>query len=103
MSTTHDRDESTSRPDDPVGAAAGKTTREGNQPSRQHKREPPPDNDDEPPIERLGGGDLLVGADAIRAYLVFLGMPDPDPYYLRRTKRWPIGNTASGSGGGGKL
>ena len=32
--------------------------------------------------ERLAG-DLLVGADAIRAYLIFLGMPEegngPDP------------------------
>ena len=46
-------------------------------------------------------GDLLVGADAIRAFLVLLGMPeDVDPYYLKRTGRWPIGNTA---GDGGKL
>jgi hypothetical protein len=49
--------------------------------------------------ERLAG-DLLVGADAIRAYLVLLGMPEgTDPYYLKRSG-WPIGNTASG---GGKL
>jgi hypothetical protein len=52
--------------------------------------------------ERLAG-DLLVGADAIRAYLIFLGMPKegngPDPYYLKRSG-WPIGNTANG---GGKL
>ena len=50
--------------------------------------------------EHLAGGDLLVGAAAIRAYLVFLGMPaGVDPYYLKRSGRWPIGNT----GGGGKL
>jgi hypothetical protein len=51
--------------------------------------------------ERLGPGDLLVGADAIRAYLVELGMPEgTDPYYLKRTGRWPIGNTG---GEGGKI
>ena len=50
--------------------------------------------------ERLAG-DLLVGADAIRAFLVHLGMPEgTDPYYLKRTGLWPIGNTA---GDGGKL
>jgi hypothetical protein len=50
--------------------------------------------------ERLAG-DLLVGADAIRAYLVHLGMPeDIDIYYLRRTGHWPIGKTA---GDGGSL
>jgi hypothetical protein len=39
------------------------------------------------------GGDLLVGADAIHAFLVHLGMPETtDIYYLRRTKRWPIGS-----------
>jgi hypothetical protein len=46
-------------------------------------------------------GDLLVGADAIRAFLVHLGMPEnTDPYYLKRSGNWPIGNTA---GDGGKL
>jgi hypothetical protein len=46
-------------------------------------------------------GDLLVGADAIRDYLIFLGMPaDIDIYYLKRTGRWPIGKT---SGDGGSL
>ena len=46
-------------------------------------------------------GDLLVGADAILAYLVFLGMPeDTDVYYLKRAGRWPIGKT---SGGGSSL
>jgi hypothetical protein len=46
-------------------------------------------------------GDLLVGADAIRIYLVHLGMPEStDPYYLKRSGNWPIGNTA---GDGGKL
>ena len=44
-------------------------------------------------------GDLLVGASAIRDYLVFLGMPaDVDVYYLKRAGHWPIGNTA-GTGG----
>jgi hypothetical protein len=50
--------------------------------------------------ERLAG-DLLVGADAIRAYLIFLGLPDDtdvaDVYYLKRSG-WPIGNTAGDSG-----
>ena len=46
-------------------------------------------------------GDLLVGADAIRTFLVHLGMPEEtDPYYLKRSGSWPIGNTA---GDGGKL
>jgi hypothetical protein len=49
--------------------------------------------------ERLAG-DLVVGADAIRAFLIHLGMPEgTDPYYLKRSG-WPIGNTANG---GGKL
>jgi hypothetical protein len=51
--------------------------------------------------ERLAGGDLLVGADAIRAFLIYLGMPeDTDVYYLKRAGHWPIGNTG---GEGGKL
>ena len=55
---------------------------------------------DEVADERLAG-DLLVGADAIRDYLVYLGMPeDTDIYYLKRAGRWPIGNTG---GEGGKL
>jgi hypothetical protein len=42
-------------------------------------------------------GDLLFGADAIRGFLVDLGMPETtDPYYLRRTGRWPIGSTGRG-------
>ena len=46
-------------------------------------------------------GDLLVGAEAIRAYLAHLGMPeDVDVYYLKRAGRWPIGKTA---GDGGSL
>jgi len=46
-------------------------------------------------------GDLLVGAEAIRAFLVHLGMPERvDPYYLKRSG-WPIGNT--GTSGGGKI
>jgi hypothetical protein len=53
------------------------------------------DGDDRP------AGDLLVGAAAIRAFLVHLGMPEKiDPYYLKRSGHWPIGNTA---GDGGKL
>ena len=49
--------------------------------------------------ERLAG-DLIVGADAIRAFLVHLGMPeDTDVYYLKRSG-WPIGRTADS---GGKL
>ena len=49
--------------------------------------------------ERLAG-DLLVGADAVRAFLVHLGMPETtDPYYLKRTRNWPIGNTAGEDGG----
>ncbi len=48
--------------------------------------------------ERLAG-DLVVGADAIHAYLVYLGMPEEtDPYYLKRTGNWPIGKTG-GDGG----
>jgi hypothetical protein len=97
-----------SRPDDPIvtAAAAGKTTPERStprtnvhQPSQRHNRGPPLDDDDEP-VERLAG-DLLVGAAAIRAFLVHLGMPkSTDPYYLKRSG-WPIGNTATN--GGGKL
>jgi hypothetical protein len=47
-------------------------------------------------------GDLLVGAAAIRAFLIELGIPKKtaDPYYLKRTGRWPIGNTG---GDGGKI
>jgi hypothetical protein len=48
--------------------------------------------------ERLAG-DLLVGADAVRAFLVHLGMPETvDPYYLKRSGHWPIGNTAGTDG-----
>jgi hypothetical protein len=47
-------------------------------------------------------GDLLVGANAIRAFLIELGIPrkTADPYYLKRTGRWPIGNTG---GDGGRI
>jgi hypothetical protein len=49
--------------------------------------------------ERLAGErDLLVGADAIRAHLVHIGWPEPDPYYLKR-RGWPIGKSAPGKGG----
>ena len=39
---------------------------------------------------------------ALRAFLIELGMPrkTADPYYLKRTGRWPIGNTG---GEGGKI
>jgi len=48
--------------------------------------------------------DLLVGSAAIRAYLTQLGMPErTDPYYLRRSGRWPIGRTTEDRGSGGKL
>lgn len=44
-------------------------------------------------------GDILVGAHAVRAFLVHLGMPaNTDPYYLKRTGNWPIGNTAGSDG-----
>jgi len=51
--------------------------------------------------ERLGG-EFLPGADAILKYLIHLGVLQPDAeaeavYYLKRTKRWPIGSD------GGKL
>ena len=50
----------------------------------------------------IRSGDLLVGADAIRAFLIELGIPrkTADPYYLKRTGRWPIGNTG---GDGGRI
>ena len=80
---TSQHDESTdagsSWPDDPaaVAAAAGKTTPERStenprprQPSQQHNRGPPLDDDDS-----LAAGDLLVGADAIRAFLVSSACP----------------------------
>jgi hypothetical protein len=52
------------------------------------------------------GGDILVGAEAILAYLIFLGLLPPDAtaeqvYYLKRTGDFPIGNT--GPGGTGNL
>ena len=106
MSTTqHDHDESvdtgSSRPPDPavLAAGAGKASPERSPenprqrpPSQRHNRGPPSDDE---PVERLAAGDLLVGADAIRAFLIELGMPKKtaDPYYLKRTGRWPIGNT----------
>jgi hypothetical protein len=53
--------------------------------------------------ERLARGDILVGCDPIRAYLVFLGMPPTaNPYYLKRSG-WPIGSTSGGGAAGGKL
>jgi hypothetical protein len=55
---------------------------------------PNPDKED----ERFAG-DLLVGAEAVRAFLVHLGMPETtDPYYLKRSGHWPIGNTAGVDG-----
>jgi hypothetical protein len=44
-------------------------------------------------------GDLLVGRDAIRDFLVTLGMPQTvDVYYLKRAGDWPIGKTGGDSG-----
>jgi hypothetical protein len=46
-------------------------------------------------------GDVLVGADKIREFLVSLGVPEKsaDPYYLKRSGNgWPIGSTAAGGG-----
>ena len=44
-------------------------------------------------------GDFLRGADAIRKYLVSLGLPeDVDVYYLKRSG-WPIGSSGGGRGG----
>ena len=51
--------------------------------------------------ERLAG-DLLVGADQIRKFLVSLGIPEKtaDPYYLKRSGNgWPIGSTSAAGGG----
>jgi hypothetical protein len=100
-----------SRPDDPavVAAAAGKTTapergtenQHPRPPSRLHNRGPPLDDDE--PVERLAG-DLLVGAEAIAAFLNHLGVPRPiDVYYLRRAGHWPIGKTGGDGAKGGKL
>jgi hypothetical protein len=51
--------------------------------------------------DHVAGGDLLVGANAIRGFLVYLGMPEAtDPYYLKRSGRWPIHKTC---GDGGSL
>ena len=48
--------------------------------------------------ERLAG-DLLVGAPRIRTFLISLGMPESvDPYYLKRSGNWPIGNTGRDGG-----
>ena len=56
-------------------------------------------NTSEPEHENNLAGDLLVGADAVRAFLVHLGMPETvDPYYLKRSGHWPIGNTAGTDG-----
>ena len=50
--------------------------------------------------EKNTAGDLLVGRDAIRAFLVHLGMPETvDPYWLKRNGTgWPIGSTAGTDG-----
>jgi hypothetical protein len=48
--------------------------------------------------ERVAG-DLLVGAPAIKSYLIYLGWPaSVDPYYLRRVGKLPIGKTADEGG-----
>ena len=74
---------------------------------KTHREQPTEARDEANPTQHDDGderlaGDLLVGAAAIRAYLIFLGTPEEgtaDPYYLKRSG-WPIGNTANG---GGKL
>jgi hypothetical protein len=69
-------------------------------PAARPHRGPSLDGDDDRWDERRVGGDLLVGADPIRTFLVYLGMPpDVDVYYLRRCGRWPIGNSGGGAGG----
>ena len=87
-------DTGSTRPDDPavVAAAAGKLTPEqsvANQrshtPSQLHNRGPPLDDDNDDLA-----GDLLVGAEKIEAHLKHFGVPNPDAYYLRRSKKWPI-------------
>lgn len=48
------------------------------------------------------GGVVLVGKEPIKAHLITLGMPETtDPYYLKKTGKWPIGSTSDA--GGGKL
>ena len=100
----HDENANTgsSRPADPdaVARQSGKTV-----PKNQRQRQPSDEEDDDAeddddPIERLVAGDLLVGAAAIRAFLLEIGIPrkSADPYYLRRTGRWPIGATCGESG-----
>ena len=42
---------------------------------------------------RALAGDLLFGADAIREFLISLGVPNPDPYYRKRSGNLPIGNS----------
>jgi hypothetical protein len=96
------KDNAPSRPDDPavIAAAAGKTTPEHKSdnaaqqllPSRQHNRGPPLDDD--------LAGDLLVGREAIRQYLTYLGMPaGADIYYLKRIG-WPIGKNGNARSAG---
>jgi hypothetical protein len=44
--------------------------------------------------------DLLVGALAIKEFLIELGWPPKvNPYYLVQTEQWPIGRTSGGKGG----
>jgi hypothetical protein len=44
-------------------------------------------------------GDILVGFTPIRTYLISLGMPEStNPYYLKRSGNWPIGNTGRDGG-----
>jgi hypothetical protein len=40
-------------------------------------------------------GDLLVGGDNVRTFLISLGFENPDPYYLKK-RGWPIGKSAGG-------
>ena len=49
-------------------------------------------------------GDLLVGGEAVLRFFIEMGILPPDAviadlYYLKRTGRWAIGNTAGDDGG----
>jgi hypothetical protein len=42
-------------------------------------------------------GDLIVGREKIREFLIALGMPETtDPYYLKARRGFPIGNVGTG-------
>jgi hypothetical protein len=50
-------------------------------------------NQHEEGVDEPLAGDFLVGAKAIREYLISLGVPDPDVYYGKRSGNLPIGNS----------